>query len=173
MTFACYVTCDLCGRTETIQTTLIYRYLLPDNQATSSMATPVWCFDCNGIRDGERLPSAERLAEMLAELEANGLDEATLKDNASFLNITLDLVKEYENELATRRAALAWRVKRQSPPRCLDCGGINHRPLEYADGGYIHPGCNGMFRVGMEWHGSQGVFRELDPEGNGLSDLSK
>jgi hypothetical protein len=173
MTFGHDVKCDLCGRTEKVRTSLIYHYVVTDNHIVSSCASPAWCFDCDGIRDSECLPSVERLTELLSELEVNGLDEEVLQDKARFLRIELDLELEYQREMKKRRIALAWRMNRRSPPRCLDCGGTNHRPLKWTDDGCDHPGCNGLFRVFAEYHASQGIYRELNPEGNSLSDSCK
>lgn len=39
-------------------------------------------YDCDGIRNSERLPTIERLTQRQAELEANGIDEAELKPNS-------------------------------------------------------------------------------------------
>ena len=80
MTFGRDVKCDSCGKLETIRTTLMYHYVLDENQTFAMVAAPTWCFDCDGIRDGEQLPELDGLTKWVAELEANGLDEAKLKD---------------------------------------------------------------------------------------------
>jgi hypothetical protein len=173
MTFGRDVECDSCGQIETIRTTLIYRYVLPDNQRLPGGAIPTWCFDCDGIRDSEHLPTVERLSELLAELEANGLDERELSDKASFLQIEIDPQREYDNQLAWRRAALNWRLGRRSPPRCLVCGGTNHAPVQWSDRGCEHPGCNGMFTTQREYHSVQAIYWEVDAEGNRLPEESR
>ncbi len=168
MTFGRDIKCDLCGQTETIRATLIYRYVLPDSQRLPGSAIPIWCFDCDGIRDGEQLPTVERLAKLLAELTTNGLDEYELKEKASFLRIKIDPKQEYDDELQRRRAALDWRSNRRSPPRCLVCGGTNHSPIDWPDHGYEHPGCNGTFRTQLEYHSVQSIYWEVNAEGNRL-----
>ena len=173
MTFGRDVTCDSCGLTESIRTTLVYRYVLPDNKRLPSDAIPTWCFNCDGIRDSEQLPTVERLSEWLAELETNGLDERELKDKASFLRMKVDPQQEYENEIARRRAALNWRSERRSPPRCLVCGGINHSPIQWSDRGCDHPGCTGTFTTQLEYHSAQVIYWEVDAEGNRLPEQSK
>lgn len=166
MTFSRDVKCNLCGRTETIRTTLIYRYRLSGSQRLPAGALPIWCFDCDGIRDGEQLPTIGRLAELLAELETNGLDERELKDKAAFLGHTVDPQLEYDDELERRMAALHWLSNRSSPPRCLVCGGTNHSPIKWSNDGYEHPGCRGVFRTQLEYHSVQGIYWEVDAEGN-------
>ncbi len=168
MTFIDAVKCDECGREETIRWTSIYYYLLPDMHRIPSCAIPTWCFDCDGIRDSEELFPVEALADKLAHLEANGLNETEFKEKAAFLRVKLDPRVEYENELAGVRAELAWRTARQSPPRCLACGSINHMPIEWIDEAVIHPGCPGRFRRVKWWHALERVHLEVDGEGRDI-----
>ncbi len=168
MTFGRYAKCDSCGQTQAIRTTLIYVYVLHNNQQIPGCAIPAWCFDCGGIRDAERLPTLERLGQLLVNLESNGLDRQALKDKAAFLKIDLDPHREYAKELAQRRAVLDWRSNRVSPPRCLVCGGTNHSPVQCVDTGFEHPGCGGVFRTEQTFHSYQGVYWEVDSEGNRL-----
>tara|TARA_R110002167_G_scaffold46109_1_gene137893 strand:+ start:220 stop:762 length:543 start_codon:yes stop_codon:yes gene_type:complete len=173
MTFSRDVKCDSCGQTETIRTTLIYRYALAADLLNPGCAIPTWCFDCNGIRDSEQLPAVERLSQLLTKLETNGIDERELNDKASFLQIKVDSQQEYENELARRRVALMWRSQRRSQPRCLVCGGTNHSPIQWSDGGCEHPGCNGRFTTLLEYHSVQANDWEVDAEGNRLPEQNK
>ncbi|MEZ6136327.1 MAG: hypothetical protein R3C53_15640 [Pirellulaceae bacterium] len=173
MSFGRDVKCDTCGKTETIRTTLIYHYVLPDNQQLPGGAIPTWCFDCGGIRDAERLPALERLAECLADLQTNGLNEQALNDKAAFLGIGVDPQQEYEKELARRSAALHWRSNRISQPRCLVCSGTNHSPIQWTENGCEHPGCSGTFKTQIAFHSVQGTYWEVDPEGNRLTERSK
>ncbi len=173
MTFGRDVKCDSCGQTQTIRTTLIYHYVLHDSQRIPGCAIPTWCFDCGGIRDAEQLPTLERLAQRLADLESNGLDEQELNGKAAFLKTQLDLQHEYATELARRRAALNWRSNRVSPPRCLVCGGTNHSPIQWTENGCEHPGCGGVFQTQQTFHGVRGVDWDVDAEGNRLPEKSK
>ena len=173
MTFGRDVKCDSCGQPETIRTTLIYHYVLRDNQQLPGGAIPTWCFNCGGIRDAEQLPRLERLAQLLAHLESNGVDEQELNDKAAFLKTELDPEHEYAKELARRRAALNWRSNRVSPPRCLVCGGTNHSPIQWTDTGCEHPGCGGVFKTQQTFHSVQGVYWDVDAEGNRLPEQSK
>ena len=173
MTFGRDIKCDSCGQLETIRTTLIYRYVLPDDQRLPGGAIPTWCFDCGGIRDAEQLPALERLAELLAELKTNGLDKRQLNDKAAFLKMEIDPKQEYDNEFALRRDALTWRSARVSSPRCLVCGGTNHSPIQWTDAGCEHPGCGGTFTTQLEYHSVQAIYWEVDAEGNRLPEQSK
>ena len=173
MTFGRDLKCDTCDKTETIRTALIYHYALPDNQQLPSCAIPTWCFDCDGIRDAERLPALERLAELLDDLERNGLDEQALNDKAAFLRIQVDPHEEHEKELARRSAALHWRSNRISRPRCFVCGGTNHSPIQWTENGCEHQGCGGAFKTQIAFHSVQDVYWEVDVEGNRLPEQSK
>ncbi len=170
MTFARELKCHRCGKTETVRTALIYYYLLPDDQQLSACAVPAWCLDCGGIRDVEGLPEVERLAEMLTDLETNGIDEQELNDKANFLGTAVDPIRAYADEYALRRAALDWRTNRVSQPRCLACGGTNHSSIQGMDASFEHPQCGGMLETVRSFHGLQGFHWLVDAEGNRLSD---
>ena len=173
MAFSRDVKCDSCGKTETIRTTLVYHYVLPGNQQLPGSAIPTWCFDCCAIRDAERLPPLERLTELLTDLQTNGLDERELNDKAAFLKIEVDPQQEFAKEIALRSTALNWRSNRVSKPRCLVCGGTNHSPIQWTESGCEHPGCGGVFKTQQTFHSVQGVYWEVDAEGNRLPEKSK
>lgn len=166
MTFIRHLRCDSCGRAESMESARIYYYLLANGLRIASSELAIWCFDCDGVRSSEVLRTLEFFENDLTEFAANGIDEANLREKASFLRMEIDPQKEYESELASRRAALEWRAGRRSPPRCLTCGGMNHRIFESPGDRPEHPGCGGRFLVELLAHGSQATYREVDSEGN-------
>jgi hypothetical protein len=165
MPFGCNVTCDVCGREERISDWGMIFYVVRDNQHFPCLHITSWCFDCDNFCSSERLPPVDVFVRMLAELEANGLEEAKLKVQSSAWDADLDPQVEFEKKLAQYRAALAWRIARKSPPRCLTCGGLNHMPIEWIDETVAHPGCTGKFVETMSFHFSGGKYGEFDEEG--------
>ena len=151
----------------------MYHYVLGESETLPMGAIPTWCFDCDGIWDSEHLPCAEYLKTWLEELRTNGLDQQSLEDKARFLRIDLDLQHEFERELARREAAVQWRTERAAPPRCLNCGGTNHSPIESPEREIQHPGCTGVFRSTLSFHSVQSVYWKVDTNGHRLVSSGK
>ncbi|MBB3210554.1 hypothetical protein FHS27_006401 [Rhodopirellula rubra] len=66
-------TCDRCSQTATYISAGIGYYRLPDGIDIPRSSQPAWCIRCDALRCAERLPELERLQDVLADLESNGL----------------------------------------------------------------------------------------------------
>ena len=166
------VKCDSCDKTETIQTTLIYHYVLSEHVTLPMSAKPTWCFDCDAICDSEQLLPLEVFSSLLQDLKTDGLDRQELEDRARFLRIELDYEHEFELELTRRETAVQWRSERDEP-RCLNCGETNHLPLQTSGQDIPHPGCNGHFRIERSFHGIQSFYWQVDADGRRIESASK
>lgn len=147
---------------------MLYFYVLPGGHRIASCAAPCWCFDCDSIRDGERLFEPDAMSKALYKLIADGIDVEKLKRDSEFLRRQLDPGREYQQQLGKLRAALKWCRSRAAPPRCLKCGSTNIRDYGWSRSSdtFEHPGCGGVFQSVETWHGIQRKFVELDGEGN-------
>src|SRR5690349_7122426 len=88
----------------------------------------VWCDACREVRWGEKVPDLAELERKLASTRAR---------DPKLVDFFLSLDSKYEtlDEQIARRIAelesqIAWRRRRVSPPRCLECGSTEIIPLE-------------------------------------------
>ena len=128
-------------------------YEMPDGTTISMRKTFVWCRVCREVRWGEELAE---LAEYERELVATTARDSIVLEELSF-SVSRD--KTLEQLLTARtqdlQAQIAWRRRRSSPPRCLECGSSEIATFVYSETEAEddmwtlkeHPGCGGSIRV--------------------------
>jgi hypothetical protein len=146
-------------------------YRLPDGERLHVRQTAAWCQSCGKFTLVEYI---ESVAELEAELpglivrkdqlleEAHG--QSSVSEDLRSIGFDLDWTERAIAEVPVR---IAWRRKRQSPPKCLHCGTSNLLEIDDPCGGdpFTHPhngerviSSNG-FASTEEWHA------EFTPEG--------
>ena len=156
--------CGRCDRTETVIPGAFYEYQLSDGAIKPSFGRVVWCFECDGIRVGERLPQLPFCESLLQDIIENGIDENELQRKADFIQTTIDPIEELERQTQERRATVEWLRERTLPPRCLNCGSVNIRECDTT---YTHPNCGGRFKLSIESHTPRWTrYAKLGPDGS-------
>jgi hypothetical protein len=161
--------CDRCGQTGSYTTSIGY-YCLDDGTVIVRADQAAWCYDCRELRSAERLPNERRIADIISDIQANGLSDDD-KEYAAFLSQNEDT---YLAEMVFKwKACLKWRRARKSPPRCLECESTSllllNPDVEQALDSFAHPQCGGTFQSAGWWHSSQAAYQVLDPEGRHLT----
>jgi hypothetical protein len=157
------VACDRCGyRRRLTQRARQYRF--PDRRTDFIEQTLAWCRACRRAVEAERLPPVSEFDEQIAEV-SSGID---------WLATTGRTAEEERLRLQGHRK---WRLARQSPPKCLECGSASIEPFpQHEDGAWAaidHPGCGGRLGVG---YAGRALVREwplpqYSPEGDFLTEL--
>ena len=100
-------------------------YLLPDQTIADVTQILSWCFSCNQFTDGELIRSPEEFQSILA----NCREEVP----SPYIGVceTETMVDRFSQHIDR---CLNWRRFRTSPPRCLDCGGTNIKPIHQPAG---------------------------------------
>ncbi len=111
--------CDLCGRLESVKTTIIAYYRLDDGRSIPGMNQAVWCYRCDGVRSAERLVDADWLESLIDHLRNSGIDD-DLKETASLLEKTPEAYLAEKLDMYV--AMLQWRRGRNASARCWNCG---------------------------------------------------
>lgn len=116
------------------------KYLLPDGTQMFVHATPAWCNRCNSFVMAELLEEPEKMEE-----HAHGFCDETI----AHPGLPFDVVSSERQEAMARNLlekhlhiAAQWRLaltKRQSPPKCLECGGYDFIRLPENDNWAPHP----------------------------------
>jgi hypothetical protein len=157
--------CDRCNACGSYSSSIDY-YRLEDGTEFPRSDQSAWCFACHSLRSAERLWEADHLREIIRQLEEGELSAGagdTRSDQGD------EETSRQLHQLQWFRHAYQWRLTRQSPPRCLECGSTDLRPLapgvEDRLNSFEHPGCGGTFRLNNYWHGSQARYQILSAEG--------
>jgi hypothetical protein len=108
-------------------------YEFPDGTRLDMETTPAWCYQCNGISEGEEIMTLEEIDQKLADLgdPASELYRFTMRNLFEGIKGLEDLQgpqrrDEFRLQLITEaRRRRAWRETRSSPPKCIRCGSTN------------------------------------------------
>jgi len=127
-------------------------YRLADGKTIPVNDVPVWCRGCHGFSNVERLQSLEEHDREAERFAAHASSGALSDENETIEN-------EWIEMQAKRRELLK---SRQTPPRCLKCGGTDHVALpttgnkmelptgevvEFGEGGLASMGQSGALRL--------------------------
>jgi hypothetical protein len=132
-------------------------YILPSAAAIRLYEQVAWCRGCAKFVRAEHLGSLEEIDAQMAKYRQEVADRRRkldgwlyrlrLKDGGQLsheISVYQDAVAEYE----MRRQ---WRLDRQSPPRCLECGSTELM-LPPDDEEFPHPAGKGRIRVSITSH---------------------
>jgi hypothetical protein len=139
-------------------------YALAPGVRLSMRTTPVWCRECHGVSNGERIDSLEEIDRLLADLS---------DPNSKAYRLFADSVDRDGFLQGMRQDALhrrRWRETRSAPPKCIRCGSTAvfvvplREPFANPDG----PGTIELRPVGMytENFGGGDPYQYFTPEGD-------
>jgi hypothetical protein len=137
-------------------------YLLPRGAAIRLYEQPAWCRGCGKFVRAEFLSALEDIDAQMAKY--GGKAAETRRQLTGWLyRFGLKSRRQLLHELSVWEEAVAeeemrreWRLKRQSPPRCLRCGSMAlHLPP--SDEEYPHPSGKGRVQVAITSHVSLAV----------------
>ena len=168
------ITCDRCG--EHWASTLLwgnFRYRLDDGRECDADRKMGWCGDCNSLVPMERLPTQDeveqeitRAAVALRNKEVE-VEKAKPQDWATRLGYraklrdwefhSRDKLTKSTKWLVEALALETLLTQRTTPERCMKCGSVNCRPVDFSDtikldgqakepvkSREVHPGCGGV-----------------------------
>ncbi|TWU48994.1 hypothetical protein Poly51_48980 [Rubripirellula tenax] len=128
------------------------RYRLSYPYSASVLQAPAWCRDCSAVVASEHMPTKDEI-----EYERNQLIAITrgIKNDMAFFFCTPEAATK---ELENRNRFWSAIADRRSPPRCLDCFGVDLLPLPTNDdtlvtipnGPLLRYDTNGFADVGPE-----------------------
>ena len=99
------------GRTTTYAGSAGLHYLWPDGRRLDMRTVPVWCLQCDQVREGEQVEALAAIDDQVA-----GLRDANRPEYCWFSGPGRRRILK---ELTRRRE---WRLARVSPARCVACG---------------------------------------------------
>jgi hypothetical protein len=132
-------------------------YILPSGAAIRLYEQPAWCRDCWKFVRAEHLSALEDIDAQMKKYRGKAAE--TRRQLAGWLYLLgLKCRRQLVHELSVWEEAVAeeemrqeWRLKRQSPPRCLECGSTA-LDLPPSDEVYAHPSGNGRVQVAITSH---------------------
>jgi hypothetical protein len=146
------------GRAEWVFWSAFLDYRLADGTRLPVLQQPAWCPACSRFVLAEELPSVPALEEEIARYQRG--DRDTLRWWAFVSNGAP--AAERVAELLRR---LQWRQERQTPPRCLSCGGVGPIPIPMS-GEFAHPLTGERVVAGAGgWADTAPWFAEFSSEG--------
>jgi hypothetical protein len=110
------------------------KYALPGDVLTFITTTAAWCPSCEQFTLAETLLSAEEMKETARRFAERRPAEPQAEEWADRYLIERWLVATLWQEVLSRR---------QSPARCLECGGHDFVPLQWIRRWVDHPACPG------------------------------
>ena len=166
--------CDVCSyRGEFVSYQEHCQRVLCTGRAIPIDVELAWCNTCRALAEVETLIS---LDEIDAELEIAGSGKKKTKKwwgegpwrrlANSLKNVGSE--RRREEYISVVSEIREWIIRRQSPARCLRCGGADV-VVGHADESIVHPGCGGRISEAatdhcvIEWR--DGVKRLIDTEG--------
>ncbi len=90
--------CAACNETHTIRSCVMYRCVIP-GWPIQLGANPIWCFDCNAVRDGEMPPPTDYAEAKIGDLDVNGIDLDEYRDKVKFLKLEFDPARVLKSNL--------------------------------------------------------------------------
>jgi hypothetical protein len=162
------VRCDRCDfRQELAERARVY--VVAGSSPLGIVTALAWCAGCARVVEAEFFESTGALTRELHHLEHPHPEVDTFAD---LLGV------EPADEARAVKERLAWRVGRESGPKCLECGGEALEFLTALSGegeaplGRLstkHPGCGGALTAGVVGHAEEGAAERYDPEGKKLT----
>jgi hypothetical protein len=159
--------CDFCG--QPVQGDVRRAYFLSTDEHVPFLTRGAWCEDCGAVVAAEWLLEKDVLESIL--------DPARLGDPTETEpgRLRLILWSEVEEVFVPKGERLTeerfvriltgmrkWRRQRQSPPRCLSCGGTRLRIFPDDGSGLLHPSCGGRIQLSLGgWCEPGEYFAEL------------
>jgi hypothetical protein len=132
-------------------------YILPSGAAIRLYEQPAWCRGCREFVRAEHLSALEDIDAGIAKYRGKAA-ETRRRLGGWMYRLGLKSSRQSLHELSVWEEAVVeeqmrreWRLKRQSPPRCLECGSTA-LDLPPDDGEYPHPSGNGRVQVAITSH---------------------
>jgi len=145
-------------RSEFVFRSAFVDYCLEDGISLHIRQQAAWCPHCRRFALAEDISSVEELEEELRRFRFP--DSKTLEMWAFVSNGAP--ISEMIQDLERR---IEWRKKRQSPPHCLECGGIGSVPVP-GSGEFVHPETGEKVVVGScGWADDGPWIADFSPEG--------
>jgi hypothetical protein len=149
-----FYSCEQCETRFTYVSRSDWYYALCENRLPID-TSPAWCFDCGTLRAIEELPSLEQCQNEVDDCQA--------------ARTSLGTRLAYPKRLEIAKLKLEWRKKRITGPKCIWCGGTNHKRLatdvETGLLPFTHDDCGGTIRFSKSFLGSA-VPTLFDADGN-------
>jgi hypothetical protein len=133
-------------------------YRLADGSKLHILQQSAWCPVCKRFVVAEEVPSIASLEEEIARYRSADPDTlltwAFVSDGAPVAERVAELLRYIE-----------WRKRRQSPPRCLECGSVDPVPVPMS-GEFAHPNTGERVVVGSSGFADTAPwFADFSPEG--------
>jgi len=112
------ITCNNCQFHQDFITRLHREYELSGGTGITVSSQVAFCFECRRVVDAEFLPTEDALRKRIDRIKTGSEDEDIRYINTS-----------REDWISYHESVLRWRIGRASPPRCLECGSVDIRPL--------------------------------------------
>ncbi|MCW3099775.1 MAG: hypothetical protein JWL77_5393 [Chthonomonadaceae bacterium] len=139
-------------------------YWFEDGLVTPVHTALVWCRDCQDVTEGEVIETLEELDALIEEYgNPDSARYRSLKESFKWTEVSSETMRSHQESARHRRR---WRVLRQSPPKCLQCGKTDilvlpwHEKVE-VEGNTIY------ISVTTHWSGDW-IDRYLNTEGEWL-----
>lgn len=149
------------GHSEFVSFSSLYNYHLADGSRLHVIQQVAWCRDCGRFVLAEYLPSIEELQEELAGYRSGDrewIERWVFVSDGKPVAIRIAELKRYRE----------WRLTRQSPPRCLECGMTDITPSPM-DREFPHPATGEHLVVGTNgFTTTPSQPAEYSPEGERL-----
>jgi hypothetical protein len=153
------------GRDEWVGFSAFINYCLHDGTLLHILQQPGWCPTCDRFVIAEVVPSVDALEEEIARYRSG--DPDTLQEWA-FISQGAPVTEQIA-ELLRR---IKWRQRRQSPPRCLECGEPDCIPIPVS-GEFSHPQTRERVEViNQGWADTATWEAGFTPEGERLAEPS-
>jgi hypothetical protein len=165
MAYAYEYKCDRCFQEDTARPIWPRWYLLADGTYLTLFAQLAWCADCRHLGAAEDIPDLRALEARLGQWQSKSPDDPEIT-TLVFPGYSAEQYLRARIEIAGRH--IAWRHRRSSPARCLQCGATSVVFFNTRDDlseMIPHPDCGGNFKLTAHFHASPAVEYVYDPEG--------
>lgn len=138
------IKCNRCAlQWNTAQGSGVKYYQLDDGRRVYISSCLAWCYQCKGFKDCEIIPALNDLLMQLHRAVAEIEPLWSVKPKG-FIFRKPDALIYAERKVSDAKAAVDWRMARQSPARCLKCASHFIERLPYREQPVEHPECGGM-----------------------------
>ena len=139
------------------------RYRFPDNTETVIRADVAWCRTCGDFALAEHFSTVAELEHEAEEYFFSKYPE----ERTPYMQLVMRQALEGQKHghVQSYQPMLDYLRRRQSPPRCLGCGGIDFVRFTEWETWYEHPQNSSRFRITCRGHIDSTHHDLYDPEG--------
>ena len=151
------------GREEWVLFSAFIDYRFVDGPKLHILQNAAWCPNCDRFVIAEEIPSIESLENELKKMKSGDPETVRIWQFVSNGQPVSTRIAELEKRIN-------WRIARENPPRCLECGGFDVVALPGGDE-FRHPNTGEVvMEVSSGWTDAGPWHAEFTPEGDRLDE---